>query len=108
VASLRDSRSLSGPLFFELTPRAVADQLAAYTHNGMNNSMIQNATAIYSLYFDAVSLHHMGDDPHAEEAVYAGMKALEQLKKQGGYQSLYDNVRPLFVDIQSRIAGHYD
>jgi hypothetical protein len=86
---------------------AIAEQLIAYTGNCNSNFKIQNPTAIYGLYFAGYSLHELGDDPHAEEAVAAGLRSLEQLKKQGGYTSLYDNVRPLFVDVQSRIAGGY-
>ncbi|MBV8221985.1 MAG: hypothetical protein JO293_01330 [Candidatus Eremiobacteraeota bacterium] len=86
----------------------IADQLGAYTGNCMHDFKVQNPTAVYSFYFYAVSLHHMNDDAHAEEAVAAGLRVLDQLKQQGGYDSLYDNVRPLFIDIQSTIAGHYD
>jgi hypothetical protein len=85
----------------------IGNQLAAYTGNCNNNLKVQNPTAVYAMYFVAYSLHEMGDDPHAEEAVAAGLRALEQLKAQGGYTSLYDNVRPLFVEVQGKIAGHY-
>jgi hypothetical protein len=86
---------------------AIGDQLALYSANCMHNFKIQNACAIYSFYFYAVSLHHLGDDVHAEEATATGLRALDQLKAQGGYDSLYDNLRPLFIDIQSGIAGHF-
>ena len=86
---------------------AIAEQLLAYSGNCNSDFKIQNPTTIYGLYFAGYSLHELGDDPHAEEAVAAGLRSLEQLKKQGGYTSLYDNVRPLFVDVQSRIAGGY-
>jgi hypothetical protein len=85
----------------------VGNQLAAYTGNCNNNLKVQNTTAVYAMYLVAYSLHEMGDDPHAEEAVAAGLRTLEQLKAQGGYTSLYDNVRPLFVEVQAKIAGHY-
>ena len=86
---------------------AVANQLLGYTGNCNSNFKVQDPTAIYGFYFLGYSLHELGDDPHAEEAVATGLKVLEELKKQGGYTSLYDNVRPLFVDVQSKIAGGY-
>lgn len=85
----------------------VADQLAAYTGNCNDNFKVQNPVAVYSFYFYAYSLHELGDDPHAEEAVAAGLRTLEQLKRQGGYMSLYNSVRPLFVEVQAKIAGGY-
>jgi len=87
--------------------KLIGTRLAAYTGNCNSNFKVQNPTAVYAMYFVAYSEHEMGDDAHAEEAVAAGLRTLEQLKAQGGYESLYDNVRPLFVEVQGKIAGHY-
>jgi hypothetical protein len=87
--------------------KGIGNQLAAYTGNCNSNFKVQNPTAVYAMYLVGYSEHEMGDDVHAEEAVAAGLRVLEQLKAQGGYTSLYDNLRPLFVEVQGKIAGHY-
>ena len=76
-----------------------------YYGKDCNNPKVGYPSLVHSTYILAAALHGLGDDVHAADAWRFGMNILSALKKDGWQASLYDAMRPRFIELQPRIPG---
>lgn len=82
--------------------KAVAGSLVQMAQS-CDDPNVKVATAVHSAYIGSAAMHGLGDDSNAAEGVKAGLMVLEVIGKSAEYKSLYDQMQPLFLELQRQL-----